>query len=38
MTTYLKDDAEGSRVIREMASTAHDHFERLAAGGAYGRK
>lgn len=38
MTTYLKDDAEGSRVIREMTEAAFSHFERLAAGGSYGRK
>jgi beta-lactamase class A len=38
MTTYLKDDAEGSRVIRQMSEAAFSHFERLAAGGAYGRK
>jgi beta-lactamase class A len=38
MTTYLKQDAEGGRVIREMTEAAFSHFERLAAGGAYGRK
>jgi beta-lactamase class A len=38
MTTYLKEDAEGGRVIREMTEAAYSHFERLAAGGAYGRK
>jgi beta-lactamase class A len=38
MTTYLKDDAEGSRVIREMTAAAYGYFDRLAAGGAYGRR
>jgi beta-lactamase class A len=38
MTTYLKEDAEGSRVIREMTAAAYGYFDRLAAGGAYGRK
>ena len=38
MTTYLKTDAEGGRVIREMTEAAYSHFERLATGGAYGRK
>lgn len=38
MTTYLKDDNDGGRVIREMTAAAYSHFDRLAAGGAYGRK
>lgn len=38
MTTYLKNDAEGGRTIREMATAAYDYFARLATGGAYGRK
>lgn len=38
MTTYLNDDAEGNRVIREMTAAAYGYFERLATGGAYGRK
>ena len=38
MTTYLREDEDGSRVIREMAAAAYSHFDRLAAGGAYGRK
>ena len=38
MTTYLKDDAEGSRVIRDMTAAAHGYFDRLATGGTYGRK
>ncbi len=38
MTTYLANDAEGSRAIREMTAAAYSYFERLASGGAYGRK
>lgn len=38
MTTYLNNDDEGGRVIREMTAAAYSHFDRLAAGGAYGRK
>jgi beta-lactamase class A len=38
MTTYLKDDAEGSRVIRDMTAAAYGYFDRLATGGTYGRK
>ena len=38
MTTYLKEDAEGGRVIRDMTAAAYSHFERLATGGAHGRK
>jgi beta-lactamase class A len=38
MTTYLKDDTQGGRVIREMTAAAYSYFERLATGGAYGRK
>jgi beta-lactamase class A len=38
MATYLQEDAEGGRVIRQMTEAAYSHFERLAAGGAYGRK
>jgi len=38
MTTYLKDDNDGGRVIREMTAAAYSHFDRLATGGAYGRK
>jgi beta-lactamase class A len=38
MTTYLHDDAEGGRVIREMTAAAYSYFERLATGGTYGRK
>jgi beta-lactamase class A len=38
MTTYLKDDNDGARAIREMTAAAYSHFDRLASGGAYGRK
>jgi beta-lactamase class A len=38
MTTYLDQDGEGGRVIREMADAAYRHFDRIAGGGAYGRK
>jgi beta-lactamase class A len=38
MTTYLRVDADGDRAIREVADAAFGYFERLAAGGAYGRK
>jgi beta-lactamase class A len=38
MTTYLNEDAEGSRVIHELTAAAYGYFDRLAAGGAYGRK
>ena len=38
MTTYLRTDADGDRAIREVADAAFSYFERLALGGAYGRK
>jgi hypothetical protein len=38
MTTYVKDGGEGERTIREMTSAAYAYFERLATGGAYGRR
>ena len=38
MTTYLRSDADGERAIREVADAVFSYFERLAAGGAYGRK
>lgn len=38
MTTYLKDDAAGSRAIGEAAAAAFAYFERLATSGAYGRR
>lgn len=38
MTTYLQDDAAGSRAIGETAGAAFAYFERLAQSGAYGRR
>ena len=38
MTTYLANDDDGGRVIREITSAAYGYFDRLASGGAYGRK
>jgi beta-lactamase class A len=38
MTTYLNDDEEGSRAIREMTSAAYSYFDRLASSTVYGRK
>jgi beta-lactamase class A len=38
MTTYLRADEEGSRAIGEVADAAFSYFERVAAGGEYGRK
>jgi len=38
MTTYLAVDADGDRAVFEITSAAHAYFERLAAGGAYGRR
>jgi beta-lactamase class A len=38
MTTYLKNDEDGSRVIRDLTTAAYSHFERLAASTGYGRK
>ena len=38
MTTYLRNDADGERTIREVADAVFSYFERLAAGGGYGRK
>lgn len=38
MTTYLASSEDGSRVVREMSAAAWRYFDRLARGGAYGRK
>ena len=38
MATYLRNDADGERAIGEVADAAFSYFERLAQGGAYGRK
>ena len=37
MTTYDADNAEGERVVREIARLAYDYFSRLAGSSAYGR-
>jgi hypothetical protein len=38
MTTYLRNDDDGNRAIREIADAAFSYFERIAAGGAHGRR
>ncbi len=38
MTTYLAADPDGDRTIRDIATAAFSYFDRLAKGGAYGRK
>ena len=38
MTTYLKEDAAGSRAIGDVAAAAFSYFERIAASGKYGRR
>jgi beta-lactamase class A len=38
MTTYLASDQDGNDAIFEIAEAAFSYFERLALGGAYGRK
>jgi beta-lactamase class A len=38
MTTYLRNDLDGEHAIGEVANTAFSYFDRLAHGGAYGRK
>jgi beta-lactamase class A len=38
MTTYLRNEADGQRAIGEIADATFAYFERLASGGAYGRK
>lgn len=38
MTTYLKEDATGSRAIGDTAAAAFSYFERIAASGKYGRR
>ncbi len=38
MTTYLKEDAAGSRAIGEIASASYSYFERVASSGRYGRR
>jgi beta-lactamase class A len=38
MTTYLRNDADGERAIREVADAVFSYFERVATGGQYGRR
>lgn len=38
MTTYLKNDEDGGRAIRDLTAAAYSYFDRLAASTAYGRK
>lgn len=38
MTTYLRNDPDGDSAIGQVADAAFSYFERLAQGGAYGRK
>ena len=38
MTTYLANDPDGEKAIYDVAAAAFSYFERLATGGAYGRK
>ena len=38
MTTYLKDESAGESAIAEMSSATYEFFERLGAGGRYGRQ
>lgn len=38
MTTYLKNDRDGVAAIGRIASAAFEYFQRLAEGGAYGRR
>lgn len=38
MTTYLARDEDGERAIHDLAAAAFGYFDRLARGGAYGRR
>ena len=38
MTTYLARDEDGNRLIGDIASAAWSYFDRLAKGGAHGRR
>jgi beta-lactamase class A len=38
MTTYVADEGEADRVIHDIAAAAYGYFDRLAKGGAYGRR
>ncbi len=37
MTTYLENNDDGERAIREVAWLVYDHFERLSRSSSYGR-
>jgi beta-lactamase class A len=37
MTTYLKDEKEGSAAIRKISALAYDYFDRIARASEYGR-
>lgn len=38
MTTYLKNDEDGEKAIHDIAEAAFSYFDRIATGGAYGRR
>ena len=38
MTTYLRNDADGERAIRDTADAVYSYFDRVASGGSYGRR
>ena len=38
MTSFLKSEAEGERVIEEISRAAYEYFSRLGAGDALGRQ
>ncbi|MEO8678904.1 MAG: serine hydrolase [Vicinamibacterales bacterium] len=38
MTTYLVNDADGLKAIHDVAASAYSYFDRVATGGAYGRR
>ena len=37
MTTYLKDEHDGSAAIRKIAQLTYSYFDRLARASEYGR-
>jgi hypothetical protein len=37
MTTYLKDEKEGSAAIRKIAALTYSYFDRAARASEYGR-
>ena len=38
MTTYLRNDTDGDRAIGEVTDAVFSYFQRIAEGGAYGRR